>query len=296
VIKIYKPSQESSRGFSTSLPFSYRKEPINVWIRQNYLDRNIPLPHPNNEFVYKKLCRGHDPTKLWRTIVNRDNWRDRLNLFSSKLEAFKLNYNIEKNNYIFYLKNTPNTLIVITCTEAVDSFYKDINDLLWRKRYNIKSLWEFKYGLVSLWLFLGNRLINYYCKYMYTLYTDHFRSLSVTGHPYTKFKITIENKVIELDYYLSFTEFKNILIREVGWMDTGDIIKYGHDLYLFILYNIFIYNITDSEKSTLVVSENLNKSLTIYVYYKGRHLGLYYPSRNEMNKSIVNINFNNILP
>jgi hypothetical protein len=51
-------------------------------------------------------------------------------LFASKLEAFKLNSNIEKNNYIFYLKNTPNTLIVITCTEAVDSFYKDIKDLL----------------------------------------------------------------------------------------------------------------------------------------------------------------------
>jgi hypothetical protein len=77
-------------------------------------------------------------------------------------------------------------------------------------------------------------------------------------------------------------------------MDTGDIIKYGYDMYLFILYYIFIYNITDSEKSTLV-DEKLNKSLTIYVHYKTGHLGLYYPSRNEMNKSIFNLTINNIL-
>jgi hypothetical protein len=136
-LKITHPYSEKSNKLNTKLP-------INVWIRKNYLNCNIPLPHPNNEFVYKKLCRGEDPTKLWGIIVNRGNSRDRLNLFASKLEAFKLNSNIEKNNYIFYLKNTPNTLIVITCTEAVDSFYKDIKDLLWRKKYNMISLWEFK--------------------------------------------------------------------------------------------------------------------------------------------------------
>lgn len=128
---------------------------------------------------------------------------------------------------------------------------------------------------------------------MYTLYTAHFKSSSVTGLHYTKFIINIEpGKCIELDYFLSFTEFKNILINAVCYMDTCDIIKYGQDIYIFTLYNIFLSNNTiDLEKSTINSNKITNKSLTIYRNYPLHYLGLYYPSRNGMNKRIVKISF-----
>lgn len=131
---------------------------------------------------------------------------------------------------------------------------------------------------------------------MYTQYINHFKNLSITGESYKKYTITVLDKKLELDFFLSFTDFKNILIKELFDLDTGDLIKYGKDMYLFTLFNIFVYNsinnkIKDYNSKELKVK---SKALVNVIKPNLGYLGCYYPSRNEMNKSIIKLDFNNI--
>lgn len=71
----------------------------------------------------------------------------------------------------------------------------------------------YKDDLVSLWHYLGKRLILYCLKYLYTQYTEHFYNLKVTGFESKKYNLIILDKNLEQDYFLSFTEFKNNLIK-----------------------------------------------------------------------------------
>ena len=41
--------------------------------------------------------------------------------------------------------------------------------------------------------------------------------------------------------------FNNILIKELFDLDTEDLIKYGKDMYIFTLFNIYLFNSTSSK-------------------------------------------------
>lgn len=128
------------------------------------------------------------------------------------LYYFKLNYLVRKKNYILYLLSTTDNLILYFCIEQINYYYTNILDytLNGYLRYPTKI---YKYDFVSLWHDLGKRLILYCLKDLYTQYTEHFYNLKVTGFEYKKYNIKILDKNLELDYFLSFTEFKNILIK-----------------------------------------------------------------------------------
>lgn len=75
---------------------------------------------------------------------------------------------------------------------------------------------------------------------MYTKYTEHFYNFKITGLQYKKYNINILDKNLQLDYFQSFTEFKNTLIKELFDLDTGDLIEYGYDMYIFTIFNIYL--------------------------------------------------------
>lgn len=133
---------------------------------------------------------------------------------------------------------------------------------------------------------------------MYTQYINHFKNLSITGESYKKYAITILDKKLEFDFFLSFTDFKNILIKELFDLDTGDLIKYGKDMYIFTLFNIYLFNSINSKvKDYNNLCNELrvdSKALVNVIKPNLGYLGCYYPSRNEMNKSIIKLDFNNI--
>ena len=43
---------------------------------------------------------------------------------------------------------------------------------------------------------------------MYTQYINYFSSLAVKGESYKRYKVNILDRKFELDFFLSFTEFK----------------------------------------------------------------------------------------
>jgi len=136
--------------------------------------------------------------------------------------------------------NTTDNLFLSFCIEQIDYYYN--NNIL---DYSVNGYFRYptkiyKYDLVSLWHDLGKRLILYCLKYLYTQYTEHFYNLKVTGFEYKKYNIKILDKNLVLDYFLSFTEFKDILIKELFDLDTGDIMEYGYDMYIFTIYNVYL--------------------------------------------------------
>ena len=82
---------------------------------------------------------------------------------------------------------------------------------------------------------------------MYNQYIDHFYDLRLSGEPYMKYSINISERNLELDFCLSFTEFKNILTKELFDLDTEDLIKYGKDMYIFTIFNIYFFNSISSK-------------------------------------------------
>lgn len=135
---------------------------------------------------------------------------------------------------------------------------------------------------------------------MYTQYVDNFNNLSIVGEPYKKYNISILISKLELDLFLSFIDFKYILIKELFDLDTGDLIKYGKDMYKFTLFNIYLFNSISNQ----VKDYNYNlcnmelkvdsKALVNIIKANLGYLGEYYSNRNVINKSIITQDFNNI--
>ncbi len=145
--------------------------------------------------------------------------RESFYLFSHiRLNQLKLNSLVGERNYSYYFKNTPNLLLMGESLEVINNIYMNLDN-----DFGLATIDHTKYGLISVYQYLGNRLIDYYCKFMYTTYTKYFKSLARKGMEYSKFKVKISKlKSVEFDYYLSFTEFKNLLINEIGFLDTGE--------------------------------------------------------------------------
>jgi len=105
---------------------------------------------------------------------------------------------------------------------------------------------------------------------------------------------------VELDYFLSFVEFKNILIKETYDLDAEDFVKYGKDMYLFFLYYMIIFKNFNSSSMNEYNNLNFvrssegdkNKSLSIVLKLNKFYRSGFYnnSSKNRMNKEIVNIN------
>lgn len=272
----------------------YKKMGIPKWIHINYSNKLIPKPDmlfitSFIDFNYKKAYFS------LRSILFKTTFRD---FYYVSLYYYKLNNTTVKSNYYLYLINTPDNLLYSFCLEQIEYYYSHLYKRIARRNGNmfLASSKEYKYELLSLYHDLGKRLVWYCLKYMYTQYINHFKNLSITGESYKKYTITVLDKKLELDFFLSFTDFKNILIKELFDLDTGDLIKYGKDMYLFTLFNIFVYNsinnkIKDYNSKELKVK---SKALVNVIKPNLGYLGGYYPSRNEMNKSIIKLDFNNI--
>lgn len=135
---------------------------------------------------------------------------------------------------------------------------------------------------------------------MYTEYIDHFKNLGITGEAYNKYNISILDRRLELDLLLSFTEFKNKLIKELFGLDTGDLIEYVYNIYKFTLFNIYLFNsISNKIKDCDLKSSNTkfkSESKAIVNIFKPNigTLGSYCPSRNEIKKSTIKLDFNTI--
>jgi hypothetical protein len=116
--------------------------------------------------------------------VKRGDYKQSFHFSSIKSYKFKVNTLILNKNYILYLLNTPDNLLTSFCLEQIGSYYEDI------LRKGIEGVNIFylkdrsKYGLVSLYHALGNRLILYCLKYMYTQYISYYKDLAVRGEVY----------------------------------------------------------------------------------------------------------------
>jgi hypothetical protein len=266
-----------------------RRLPINTWVKNNYTLKNLSIPRYNPYFIFNYVLKSNIRVFYKYNINN-------INIFMHiALSSYKNNDLIKNLKYYYYFKNTPNILLINKCVfDGIINGYTNLE-------HN-------KYELISLYHYLGDRLINYYFKFMYTLYDEHFENLSKNGLVYSKFKVYIDScknsKIIEFDYYLSFTEFKNLLMKGIGFIDTEDVIKYGQDMYLFTIYNLYLYNYIRFEKYDLKIINqcsnvfniemNKCKSLVKRNIYKKHILSGYCPSKNEVNKRIVKLNLNNI--
>lgn len=90
---------------------------------------------------------------------------------------------------------------------------------------------------------------------MYTQCVKHIENLSITGESYTKYNLKIRDKNLDLDLFLSFTEFNNYLTYQIFDLDTEDIINYGKDMYIFTLFNIYLFN-----SSVNILNQNQDSS------------------------------------
>ena len=101
------------------------------------------------------------------------------------------------------------------------------------------------------------------------------------------------DKNLELYYYISFTEFKNILIKELFGLDTEDHIEYGYDIYIFTIFKIYLYNTMKYNVNSIYFTNSSKMQIYKSIQPFIGKLGSYYPSRNEMKRNTFNLNFSN---
>jgi hypothetical protein len=265
-----------------------KKRILNIrdYVKINFI--NKPFPYPNYKFINKYILRFNN------NLFGRLNYDHSVfNVWMDyNLKIFKNNSIYKNKKYHFYFLNTPNNFLLFRITNMIEIFYslhkqKDYRDTpRYVKEYNS----EFKYDLISLWHKLGKEIYLYYFNCLFELYTLHFIEIAINNYEYKKFKIILPHKTLELDYYLSYTEFKNLIITEMGEFLVEDYIEYGKDLYNFIIYYIFIYNLKNIPNSL-----NNNNSLIIRELAEIQILGPFYKnklsSKNYINSCIVNINW-----
>lgn len=257
----------------------HKKIPINKWVRLNYSEKLIPKS--DTKFLSYISQGFFKPSSISFSILKYDEFRI---FYFRNLLYYKLNNIVVKNNYYLYLLNTPDNLLLSICNEQVELYFS----LLFKEHIYLKGYSErYKYELLSLYHTLGSRLILYYSKHMYTQYVKHFENLSITGECYTKYNIKLGDKNLDLDFFLSFTEFKNYLTYRIFDLDTEDLINYGKDMYVFTLFNIYLFkssvkNFNKTQDSSKALINNMKPNIG--------NLGWHYPSRNQMNRSIVKLN------
>lgn len=242
------------------------------------------LPKPNLYFVENFILAKPKPINDFSVLLIDSKSRAQFFQYSIiKLDGFKHNYLIVNKNYILYLLNTPDNLLISFCLEQINYYYHEIFNREIKAEY-ICVKEHAKYELVSLYHNLGKRLILYCLKYMYTQYINYFSYLAVKGELYKKYTVTILDRNFELDFFLSFTEFKNTIIKEFYDLDTGDIIEYGRDMYRFTIFNLYLYNLNLNKSYLNFKPKYLIESSgkAIIKHHKGNvgYLGHYYPSRN----------------
>ena len=273
------------------------KRGITKWVDLN--SKNQVLPVPNLSFIEKFRLHRPESNGLFRILlVNKESW-DQFNQYNNiKLNEFKSNTIIAKKKYISYLLNTPSNLLTSYCAKKINIYYNDIYRRQIEDNDKILTSMRYKHELNSLCHNLGKRLILHGIKYLYTQYTESFSTLDVKGITYKKSKITILDRKLELGLYLSYPEFKKIIKNKFGQLDIDDIIAYGCDMYIFTIFNIYLYNINLNKPYLSLKTNDRTDSCdkAIVKYYKGNIgiLGQYYPNRKEMKKSKVKINFNNV--
>lgn len=242
---------------------------INKWFKMNYI--NIQNK-PNNYFLDKYLLQKDKFDSLIKFNIPKN-----LNFYFYQSFYHLINNNlIKKKNYILYLKNIPVNILLIICKQKINSYYCDI---LHSPKENLGySNNSFKYDIVSLYHDLGNRIVLYCLKYLYSQYLTQ-NNINLRYDNYNNLILLNSTKTD----FLSFTEFKNKTIKEFFDLDTDDLIELGRDLYLFTIFNYYL-----CENSSNFSSYNLNnKSLTITFPINVNYINFYYPSRNKINNMLL---------
>lgn len=263
----------------------------------NYYNKGIPKP----DYVFiSSFIDFKNGIDLYMFFIKHN--KDFCSFYYVCLHYYKLNITVVNSNYYLYLINTPDNLLKSFCFEQMACYYAYSYDRIFTGNRDVSnevmyihSSNGYKYELVTLYHELGKRFVWYCMKYMYTQYVEHFKNLSITGEAYKKYTIRVKDRNLELDFFLSFTDFKNLLTKELFDLDTGDLIKYGKDMYIFTLFNIYLFN-SNSKKIKEYNDNLLNiemkvecKCLVNVIKPNIDRLGMYYPSRNEMYKSIIHL-------
>lgn len=131
-------------------------------------------------------------------------------------------------------------MVLGTCLKNIKEFYNP------RSIFNKK---EYKYGVISLYLFLGKNLINDCLKCHYSTYLDDNNiKIYFKGKKRTPF-------IYSDEVFLSFKDFKcNIIKNRFNDLDTVDLMEYGRDLYLFMVFKIYILKLVTEAISPLKVN------------------------------------------
>ena len=275
-----------------------RKLNIRDYVKVNFFNKNKPLPEYNFWFLKKYCFYVIKHNNVY--IFDYENGDSKL-LFSYwvhfYLNLYINNNNIKNNKYLWFLSNTPTHWIITTIEKEIRLF----STCYYQKYFSVNQLPReffcyddrYKYALISFWHKLGKELYLSFFKFLYDQYTLHFIEIANLGYEYTKFKIgdyVPELQEMKLDYFLSFVEFKNILIKESSDLDVEDYVKYGKDMYNFFSFYRFIFK--NFNTSTINKCNNLSIVLKLNMFYRS---GFYLnTSKNHMNKEIVNINMDNI--
>ena len=258
-----------------------RKSSITKYINNNYNIKLIPYDKPNYHFIDTMIENYNSNYISWPcNLKNNDNFK---RFYYINLLYFKNNYLVRMKNYNLYLLYLADNLILSFCLEQINLYYCNITDIYYFNK-------QYKYDLISLYHKLGKRLVWYCFKYLYTKYLAESKNINTIPFR-NKWIFHFLNNTVELEYLLSFTEFKNILDKKLFYLDTPDIIEYGRDMYLFTMYNIYLFNLKHHNNINLseFYSHKSRYDLVKFINFHVGYLGSYYPSRNELNKQIVTI-------
>lgn len=94
------------------------------WVCLNYFDKYITLPIPNILFCKQKIAYNQNIDTMFNNMYSRRNFEKYL---ISNLIEYKLNQIVMKNNYFFYLLNTPDNIIILDIQQINTFFYAIIS-------------------------------------------------------------------------------------------------------------------------------------------------------------------------
>ena len=261
-----------------------KKSTITNYVNNNYNIKLIPYDKPVYNFVNMMVKNCMSNYINWPLNFKNNDYLKRF--FYINLLYFKNNYLVKIKNYNLYLLYLADGLILSFCLEQINyySSNSNINNYYFNKNY--------KYDLISLYHNLGKRLVCCGLKYLYSKYLADLKNINTIPFR-NKLIFYILNNTIELEYLLSFTEFKNILSKILFDLDTPYIIEYGRDMYLFTIYNIYLFNLKHNNNINLAKIYSYKNALVKFINFNVGYLGSYYPSIDGLNKQTVIIKFNN---
>ena len=154
---------------------------------------------------------------------------------------------------------------------------------------NSRNKIEFKYELISLFHELGHELVINYFKYKYTKYLEDnnikivyfmllrcyaaslLRCFAATllrcyaaSHAHKNHRPTIiTDDGSRSKDFLSYVEFKNkLILDEQYYLDTTDLVEYGRDMYLFTIFNTYLFK-SSQHKSNKIDLKNTIRNKVI---------------------------------